>query len=141
MRDRQEDGSVWHQGEIAVQKRAGVLLEAKRLQEAIHSTIPDPFRAFIAAQRFAVLGTIDSPGRLWASPCTGEPGFMHCPNRFSVRVEVGSANELAVSNVKANADVGMLIIDFANRRRIRLNGEAEALAGNALLVQAKQIYW
>ena len=50
MRDRQEDGSVWRQGEIAVQKRAGVLLEAKPLQEGIHSTIPDPFRAFIDAQ-------------------------------------------------------------------------------------------
>jgi uncharacterized protein len=140
MRDRQEDGSIWHQGELAIQERAGVLPEAKRLQEAIHSTIPDPFRAFIATQRFAVLGTIDPQERLWASLCTGEPGFMHCPDRFSVHVKAGSTDKLAIGNVKTSSDVGMLVIDFAHRRRIRINGEAEVLNDGALQLHAKQIY-
>src|SRR5437016_658312 len=120
MRERQEDGSVWHQGEIEVQQSAGVRQEARRLQDAIFSSIPDPFRAFIAAQRFAVLGTVDVRHRLWVSLATGEPGFMQCPNRFSLQMKSGSASPLAFEQVTTNADVGMLIIDFANRRRIRL---------------------
>ena len=55
-------------------------------------------------------------------------------------MKAGPANTLAIDNVKSNEDVGMLIIDFANRRRIRLNGEAKVLAEGALLVHAKQVY-
>ncbi len=141
MRDRQEDGSVWHEGEIAVQKRAGLLLEAKGLQDSIHSTIPDAFRTFIAAQRFAVLGSVDARARLWASPITGEPGFMHCPDRFSLRIQNSPVEpDLAARNLAANRDAGLLIIGFAHRRRIRLNGEAAVLAEGGILIQAKQIY-
>lgn len=141
MRERQDDGSVWHDGEIAIQKQAGVLLEARRLQDAIHSSIPDPFRMFIAAQRFAVLGTADGEGKLWASLWTGEPGFMHCPDRFSLHIaRQGHTNQSAVENISANPDVGMIVIDFANRRRIRLNGEAELLPGGDVRIHAKQIY-
>jgi predicted pyridoxine 5'-phosphate oxidase superfamily flavin-nucleotide-binding protein len=140
MRPLQEDGSVWHQGELSVQKQAGVLQEARRMQDGIHPTIPDPFRRFIAAQRFASLGTVDADQRVWASLCIGEPGFAQSPDRFSVRIDAASVGDLARINVRANRDAGVVVIDFGSRRRIRLNGEGEILDDGTLLLKTKQVY-
>ena len=43
-------------------------------------------------------------------------------------------------NLRANIDVGLLIIDFATRRRLRVNGRAERQQDGSFYVHAQQVY-
>jgi hypothetical protein len=77
---------------------------------------------------FAVFGSVGRDGDVWASIRTGEPGFLRVLDTFTVKTEpLQVEGDPLIENLRANGDVGMLIIDFATRRRMRLNGEAEVL--------------
>ena len=65
----------FHEGEIAVQNRAGVGKMASRVGESIRSTIPGAAQYFISQQPFVFLASVDSEGQVWASLLTGEVGF------------------------------------------------------------------
>ena len=51
-----------------------------------------------------------------------------------------AAPDLLAQNIDANPDAGMVAIDLARRRRMRLNGEAFHNADGSLTIYAKQIY-
>jgi len=50
----------FHEGELEVQRRAGVAANAERVGRIIRPEIPEAARAFAAAQRFIVLGAADA---------------------------------------------------------------------------------
>lgn len=82
----------------------------------------------------------DTAGRLWTSPLVGPPGF----------VEVRSATELALHTspppgdplhrLPADQKVGLVAIEFATRRRARLNGSLIETTDDLLLIDAEQAY-
>jgi uncharacterized protein len=132
---------VYHEGELAVQERAGVREMAGRIGRGIRDTIPDPAREFLLGQDFAVLGGLDPGGRVWASPLTGGEGFLDAVSerllRVSPRAVVG--DPLAGGLVEG-APVGLLAIDFATRRRMRLNGRVSATGDGGFEVSSEQVY-
>src|SRR5207244_883488 len=67
----QECMGAFHEGERAVQARAGVAAEARGLGRGISSGIPPGAQPFLEAQRLAVLAGIDTAGHVWASLVTG----------------------------------------------------------------------
>jgi predicted pyridoxine 5'-phosphate oxidase superfamily flavin-nucleotide-binding protein len=96
---------------------------------------------FIQEQRFAVFGSVGRDGDVWASIRTGEPGFLRVLDTFTVKTEpLQVEGDPLIENLRANGDVGMLIIDFATRRRMRLNGEAEVLHDHSLHIHAREVY-
>ncbi|MEU1618367.1 pyridoxamine 5'-phosphate oxidase family protein [Streptomyces sp. NPDC005722] len=120
----------FHEGELAVQRRAGVALEAARLRGML-----DPPRLgggvalFLADRDLAVLGAHDEQGRLWASPLTGAPGFLTTRgDTVRVAARPGAGDPLA--GLPAGGAAALIVIDFASRRRLRLNGTLAA-AGDA----------
>jgi len=137
MRTSPED-SVWHEGELAVQLRAGVGEVSRR---GIHSQIPDGLVGFLSERRLVVFASIDSDRRTWASLRLAEPGFLRVLDRLTL--ETGAADldgDPLLPNLKQNPNLGMVIIDLATRRRVRINGEAEVLPNDGLRVQARQVY-
>lgn len=134
--------SPYHAGEIAVQARAGVRAMAERIGNGIHAVIPPVAAAFVAAQRMAVLAAADREGRVWASLLGGEPGFLHAADERTLRIVAGPAPGGPLhGQVESGAAVGVLAIDLATRRRMRLNGTAEwESGGGALVVRAAEVY-
>jgi predicted pyridoxine 5'-phosphate oxidase superfamily flavin-nucleotide-binding protein len=115
--------SVFHPGELSVQQRAGVRDQARKIGTGIHATISTAAAEFLLAQRFAVLAAVDSLGRMWASPVTGPRGFLEPIEERWLRVRAWPiAGDPAGDALRDGVVVGLLVIDFANRKRLRLNG-------------------
>lgn len=133
--------SPYHSGELEVQARAGVLEMAGRIGKGIHSSIPPLAEDFLRDQSMAVLATIDRDARVWASLVTGNPGFIQIIDERTVWIDVPLASgDLLLENIKEKGEAGMIAIDFATRRRMRLNGQAEAPLDGGILLRANQVY-
>ncbi|HXE89659.1 MAG TPA: pyridoxamine 5'-phosphate oxidase family protein [Terriglobales bacterium] len=134
-------GSPFHEGELAVQKRAGVAVEAARLGRSIFDMIPRPAQRFLLERRFAVLGAADEEGRVWASLLAGPPGFLQTVDERTVRINTALPTEDPLANALHDAaPVGLVAIHFATRRRMRLNGEAHRTADGAIELHARECF-
>ena len=131
----------FHDGEIAVQDRAGVRAQAARLGAAMLDT-PDlngGMSAFLAARDFAVLTARDADGRLWTSPLYATPGFLQARDQ-ELRVHAVPASGDPLHDLAADQPVGMLAIEFATRRRVRINGTLTHVGDAGLQISVEQAY-
>ncbi len=131
---------IFHAGELAVQRQAGVQHMAARVGNSIKPTIPLPAADFLTGRPFTILASIDSEKRPWASILAATPPFMHVIDAQTLLVHaLPAACDPLHANLAAGSAVGMLAIDFATRRRMRLNGTAE-LRENAFIIHTQQVY-
>ncbi len=131
----------YHPGEVAVQERAGVFEMARRVGGMIHASIPPAAQEFLESLPMVILGSVAADGRVWASAVAGRPGFLRALDDRTVRVEaLPSASDPLHPNLKAGGEVGMLLIDLATRRRMRINGTLEAVDQHGWRVHASQVY-
>jgi hypothetical protein len=131
----------FHAGELAVQERVGVRDQAARVGGSIHGTVPPAAQAFLRERGFVVLGTVDAGGRPWASIVTGRPGFAIAPDPLHVRIEGGPApGDPLAESLAAGRHAGLLAIDLATRRRMRVNGTLEYSPGDAIVIRVEQAY-
>lgn len=118
--------SAFHAGEIAVQVRAGERAIAERRESTIRDRLNDPARAFVESQRVVAAGAAASDGALWASLWCGATGFVRA-NADGDSIEVSSVFDDPTvdpvwSIVRSSEPLGLLVIDFETRRRLRING-------------------
>ena len=133
-------GDSYHDGERAVQDRAGVADMAARIGRGIHSEIPSPASEFLAAQRFAVVGAARGDGSVWASIVTGRPGFLGAIDSSTLVVASHADPADPLAEIwNSPAEIGLLAIDFAARRRMRINGDARP-APDGFEVRTRQVY-
>lgn len=133
--------SRFHEGELAVQRQAGVAASAERIGRSIQDEIPDVARRFAAERRFVIVGAADAEGRVWATLLRGEPGFVSvpAPDRLRIGARPGPDDPLA-GTLAAAADVGVLLIDPPTRRRMRVNGRATPAGPAALAIDTREAY-
>ncbi|MGA8058176.1 MAG: pyridoxamine 5'-phosphate oxidase family protein [Candidatus Binataceae bacterium] len=130
----------YHDGEIAVQARAGVRPQADKLAAGIRGSIAPERREFVAAQRIAVLGTVDRRGRVWASVVTGQAGFLQALDEQTIRIAaVPAAGDPLLENLAQPAHAALIIPDLAARRRLRLNGRGQ-IGDGVIEIHAEQVY-
>lgn len=133
--------SIYHSGELAVQARVGVQEEADRLGKIIGSIIQPVAQNFLRSQILAIAGTIDASGQVWASLLMGEVGFVQAVTEDTVRINAASIpGDPFSENLLLQDEIGILVIDLATRRRLRINGKAEQLDGG-IYVHIKQVYF
>lgn len=128
----------YHEGEMAVQRRANEAHIAERNGAVIANTIIRGALAFLRQQPMAVLGSQDQQGRLWASLVFGNPGFLEPgDDGRSVRILLSEADRHRADplwrNIAANPQIGMLAIELGSRRRLRINGRITSNADQAVL--------
>ena len=124
----------FHRGELEIQGRAGAQQEAARNGAGIHATISLPAFYFLQQRRFVVAGFTDQAADVWCSILTGEPGFLRAASADELIIELTvSADPLLLQRLEAESDLGLLVIDFATRRRMRFNGRAHLESGNIVL--------
>jgi len=131
---------TYHRGERAVQERAGESDRAEHAAPAIRDRIPAAAAAFLAAQPLLVVGAADAGGDRWASLLTGTPGFARAVDDRTIEVRAVPAEGDPLRPVLAGpTGVGMIAIDPATRRRMRVNGSAVPIAGG-FRVTTDQVY-
>ena len=130
----------YHRGELEVQEQAGVREEAARIGRSIHDSIAHRFVDFLEHQPMAILGAAGTDGRVWASLLGGPPGFLKVVDERTLRVSTlpGEGDPLR-GHLAEGREVGLVVIEFATRRRLRLNGQVAAGDGGFTL-QTRQVY-
>jgi len=130
----------FHPGELEVQRRAGVSREAARLEGMLAAPRLDGGAAsFLARREFAVLTARDGAGRLWTSPLLGPAGFLEAHGTsLEVHAALSAADPLAA--MPAGGQAGLIAIEFAIRRRFRVNGMLSAVSSHGLTIDADQAF-
>jgi predicted pyridoxine 5'-phosphate oxidase superfamily flavin-nucleotide-binding protein len=115
----------FHAGELELQRRAGVLDDARDVGRGIRPRIPAGAAAILSRQRLAAASSLDPEGRVWASLLTGPPGFLAVADEQLLRLAGGWApDDPLIANVSARPELGLLVLDPATRQRVRFNGRA-----------------
>ncbi|MFO1079661.1 MAG: pyridoxamine 5'-phosphate oxidase family protein [Reyranellaceae bacterium] len=106
----------------------------------IRSLMPDQHRAFFAGLDLLFVATLDTAGWPVASVLSGPRGFIDSPDAATLRIAARpAANDPAAAGWAAGGSVGALGLDFATRRRNRVNGQLVAQA-NGLAVRVAQSF-
>lgn len=132
----------YHEGERAVQERAGERAMADGNGRVIATTVPSAALGFISQQPMLVLSTVDADLRPWASLLFGMPGFVQAtPQRLVVDLSRAwpHKDDPAWDNLSHDPRVGMLAIELGTRRRLRVNGRASR-EGDIVTLLVEQAY-
>jgi hypothetical protein len=102
---------------------------ADRLESLAHSKLDPKDQAFIESAAFFFLSTVDERGRPTVSYKGGPPGFVRVtgPSELTFPVYDGNGMFLTLGNIASTAQVGLLFIDFASPRRLRVQGTARVM--------------
>lgn len=123
-----------------MQRRAGVEAEAGRLESMLDSSgLSQGAARFLASQRFAALTGRDHNGVLWVSPLAAPPGFLR-GQAGVLHVSASPRDGDPLHEIQAGQQVGLIAIDFATRRRLRINGELVGADHASLTVRIDQSY-
>src|SRR5262245_21765851 len=128
----------YHDASRGLQDRFDTRRLADRIDERIvRTTIDDDDRAFIERADMFFIATADAEGRPQCSYKGGDPGFVRVVDERTIAFPVydGNGMYLTAGNAVTNPHVGLLFIDFEQRRRLRLNGVASVSGDDPLLAE------
>ena len=93
--------------------------------------------AFIAAQRSFYLATASAEGQPYIQHRGGPPGFLRVldPETLAFADLAGNRQYVSLGNLSENPRVQLFLMDYAQRRRIKIWGEARVVADDPALLQ------
>jgi predicted pyridoxine 5'-phosphate oxidase superfamily flavin-nucleotide-binding protein len=134
----------YHEGELLVQQRVGELEEARQNGRIISDAIPKGALKFIEQQPMVVFGSVDDQQNVWASVLVGRPGFTVAVDQHTVELDLTQTaynwQDPFWTNIEYCAQVGMLVIELATRRRLRINGGVTRTAQERLRLDVAESY-
>jgi uncharacterized protein len=131
----------FHPGELSVQRRAGVEAEAARLSPMMEpAELTGGITKFLAGRTFAALTARDNAGRLWGTPLTGPPGFLTVASRTTLAINATISAGNPLHGLAADQQVGMIVMEFAANRRVRVNGTLTQVTAGRLVLEVEQAY-
>lgn len=133
--------SWFHEGELAVQRKAGVLEDAARLSDMLAPAgLGAGAARFLADRTFAAITARDAEGTLWTSPLAGPPGFLDVasPRVLAVRARLAEGDPL--HRLAAPQPIGLIVIDYRLRRRVRINGTLTDSGHDGLRLEVREAY-
>jgi predicted pyridoxine 5'-phosphate oxidase superfamily flavin-nucleotide-binding protein len=134
-----EERTMEHRGERVVQRRAG-FPDRPWGSARVGAAVPPAAADFLRRQRLVVIGAVTPDGSVWAGPLTGPEGFVTAPDEQTVAARRAPVPGDPLADVFATEhDVGMLAIEPASRRRMRVNGRARQV-DDLLVVRTGQVY-
>ncbi|OUC91871.1 pyridoxamine 5'-phosphate oxidase family protein [Streptomyces swartbergensis] len=131
----------FHEGELAVQRHAGVARDAARLSGMLApAQLRGGVMRFLAERTFAAITARDATGVLWISPLTGPPGFLRVTSPTALDVRTLPAEGDPLHQLATDQPVGLIVIEFAARRRLRINGTLSRTGSGGLHIDVEQAY-
>ena len=136
---------VFHEGEIAVQERAGERAVARRNGTMLSDRIMAGARPFLAAQQMVAVAAFDADDHRWASLWFGPPGFVRSDEDGGVvRVTASpggtSPDDPLASHLPPGQSLGLLAIELSSRRRLRINGVVSARGPGTMDVEVREAF-
>jgi predicted pyridoxine 5'-phosphate oxidase superfamily flavin-nucleotide-binding protein len=141
-RSRVPSDAPFHEGEVALQERAGVRDRiADFAPRFIRDAMPDQHRELFERLPTLFVGSIDGHGRLWASILAGARGFLRTPDARHLAIDaLPWPGDPLHANLAVGAPLGLLGIEPHTRRRNRMNGTVTALSERGFSVQVDQSF-
>lgn len=134
----------FHPGELAVQARAGVSEVARQTGGIIRDRLFPGMHTLIEHQVMVLCASLDRRCNVWASLVQGVPGFIRVVNESTLDIALDPAmldeGDPLWTNIGADKRIGLLLIDFASRRRLRINGMVSRPQPDRLRVTVRACY-
>src|SRR4029077_10330552 len=110
-------------------------------RRVIRDVLDDQHRKFYAELPCLFLGSVDHDGQPWASILAGAPGFAVSPDPKVLRIVARPLpGDPLAHALKVDADIGIIGLEFATRRRNRMNGVVSALTDDLFDVAVTQSF-
>jgi predicted pyridoxine 5'-phosphate oxidase superfamily flavin-nucleotide-binding protein len=137
--------SVYHAGEIGVQERAGERSLAERRASIVAQRLSQGARAFLGEQGVAAVAAEAPDGSVWASLWCGDAGVFRADDSgalVSVTTEraVVAEDDVVRQFLRVGSWLGMVVIDFATRRRLRINGVVQHMDAAGFELQVHETF-
>ena len=130
---------MYHDGSRRLQERFDTRRLAERLEQRFvaRPRIDEDDRLFIESCDMVFIATADADGHPNCSYKGGEPGFVRVLDERTIAWPNydGNGMYLSMGNLLVNPNVGLLFINFEQRRRVRLNGVASLVDDDPLLAE------
>jgi len=121
-----------------VQNRRGSrkLYESQEARGGFRTAITGDLIAFLASIDTAYLATSSADGQPYAQHRGGPKGFIRVINEHTVGFVdfAGNRQYITTGNLAENSKAFLFLMDYANRRRIKLWGRARVIQGDAGLI-------
>ncbi len=122
----------------AIQDRKGSRMgyAAMEVSRGWQTRITPDLAAFIDAQISVFLGTVNAEGQPYIQHRGGPPGFLRVLDEHTIAFADFSGNRQYITqgNLADNPKAFLFLIDYANRQRVKLWGEAKVVEGDDDLV-------
>lgn len=130
----------FHAGELEVQRRAGLDGQASQLRGMLAPPhLTENVVRFLARREFVILSARDGDGRLWVTAVEGPQGFLDAgPDWLSVHGAPPAGDPLG--GLAAGQPIGLIAMEFATRKRFRMNGTLAVAADDSLGITLDQAY-
>jgi predicted pyridoxine 5'-phosphate oxidase superfamily flavin-nucleotide-binding protein len=126
----------------AIQSARGSRAAYARVEEGEgwRTEIDENIAAFIAAQTSVFLATANAEGQPYIQHRGGPPGFLRVldPRTLAFADFRGNRQYVTLGNLAENPKAYLFLIDYAHRQRIKIWGEARAVADDSGLLEALQ---
>ncbi len=124
------NNNPFHPGELYVQAQYGEeQLALSNAPRTGSTTVPTGAISFLSKQYLVIITSHDKSGLPWISALFGAPGFMTAMDTQRVEIDLKKTVEAPQdplwTNIEMSPEVGLLVIEFATRRRLKINGRAE----------------
>lgn len=117
------DRRMFHCGELALQAQADAIDRARQVGRSIRDSVPPIAAKFLQQQVMVVIATQDSSAQAFATALAGDPGFVETPRPQLIRIHASPPiQDPAWANLAHRAPMGLVAVDFAAHRRMRVNG-------------------
>lgn len=122
----------------AIQARRGSRAAYARMEQGKgwKTTITPELAEFIAAQSSVFLGTANAAGQPYIQHRGGPPGFLRVLDERTIAFADlrGNRQFITQGNLAENPKAHLFLIDYANRQRIKVWGEAHIVEDDAALL-------
>jgi hypothetical protein len=135
---------LYHEGELLVQELTGQEVQAEQSGGVISERIIPGAIPFISQQQMVVLGSVDTDQNVWASVLFGRPGFISAADDRTIDFDLSQASydehDPLWANIVGDPRIGMLAIELATRRRLRVNGNLRLADDETLRLEVIEAY-
>lgn len=103
--------------------------------------MPDQHREFYENLPFVIIGHADDEGWPWASMLTGRPGFMYSPDPAILEISTTPhPGDPLADSLSVGRPVGLLGLEFATRRRNRMNARIAETGQGSVTLKVDQAF-
>ncbi len=122
----------------AVQTRKGSRGFLGRMEQngSWETRITPDLASFVEAQTSVFLATASREGQPYIQHRGGPPGFLHVLDDRTIAFAdfIGNRQFITQGNLAENPKAQLFLMDYANRRRVKIWGEARIVEGDAALM-------